>query len=237
MHKSDIKSALCPNSFVPHTCSLIITDERIMSKFRIRMKLTGLELEIEGTRDDVPLITHSLGNQLSGLLRSPAEIIETDTEAVAAKPQEVTATVSKARKPKPAKRKLGADQSGKTVGPVALDWRHDPAKWGVPRQSWTAAKKIVYLLYVAGNEAGIKDLSGGSIVATFNKHFRQSGMLSSKHIAQELGRLKNRPIALVSEDTTQTPSVWFLTQSGEKDASALVAEAMGHADENAPTTE
>lgn len=36
-----------------------------MGKFHIKLKLQGLELEVEGTRDDLPQIKRSLGDPLA----------------------------------------------------------------------------------------------------------------------------------------------------------------------------
>jgi hypothetical protein len=45
----------------------MVIGEGLMSKFKFKLKLQGLELEMEGSRDDIPLIAHNLGNQLTGL--------------------------------------------------------------------------------------------------------------------------------------------------------------------------
>jgi hypothetical protein len=47
-----------------------------MSKFHIKLKLQGLELEVEGTRDDLPVIRRSLGQQFEGLLNPATEIAQ-----------------------------------------------------------------------------------------------------------------------------------------------------------------
>ena len=39
-----------------------------MSKFKFKLKLQGLELEMEGAREDIPLMAQNLGNQLTGTL-------------------------------------------------------------------------------------------------------------------------------------------------------------------------
>ena len=36
-----------------------------MSKFKFKLKLQGLELEMEGAREDIPLMAQNLGNQLT----------------------------------------------------------------------------------------------------------------------------------------------------------------------------
>lgn len=45
-----------------------------MSKFTIKVKLQGLEIEVEGTREDAPRIASQLGKQIGGLLQAPATL-------------------------------------------------------------------------------------------------------------------------------------------------------------------
>src|SRR5262249_33863933 len=57
----------------------------------------------------------------------------------------------------------------------AVDWVHDPSKWGHPAQSWSTVDKCLWLLHVVKQEKNIQELSGPVIVATLSKHFRQAG--------------------------------------------------------------
>ena len=43
-----------------------------MAKFRFKLKVTGLELEIEGSREDASMLGKSVSAQISSLLRSDA---------------------------------------------------------------------------------------------------------------------------------------------------------------------
>jgi hypothetical protein len=43
-----------------------------MSKFTVKVKLQGLEIEVEGTREDAPRLAQQIGKQLGGLLQAPA---------------------------------------------------------------------------------------------------------------------------------------------------------------------
>ena len=45
-----------------------------MGKFRVRLKLQGLELEIDGERGDIPAITSAVQQEFSSLIK-PAEVI------------------------------------------------------------------------------------------------------------------------------------------------------------------
>jgi hypothetical protein len=110
----------------------------------------------------------------------------------------------------------------------AVDWKHDPSKYGSPKQGWSTADKSLWLLYVVSQEAGVRELSGQRIVATFNKHFRQAGTIQIRYVSRDLGGLKvKKTPAPVAEDTTKTPSAWFLIDEGVKMAQSLVADALG----------
>ena len=47
-----------------------------MAKFHVKLKLQGLELEVEGSRDDIPSIRQSLNQQLAGLLEPATDMAE-----------------------------------------------------------------------------------------------------------------------------------------------------------------
>jgi hypothetical protein len=204
-----------------------------MSKFRIKMKLQGLELEVEGTREEAPLIAESLGRQFAGFLQPAAQIVEGETEALPSRGAVQPATgedTSPSRKRTPRRKRSTAssdpDQAS-SDSDSALDWRHDPAKWGSPRQEWNTANKAIWLLYIAGNETDQKELSAKRITNTFNKHFKQAGLILVHNVVRDLGKQKVGKDATVSEDTTQDPAPWFLTDAGTRRAQQLVAEALG----------
>jgi hypothetical protein len=200
-----------------------------MARFKIRMKLQGLELEVEGTRDDVPLIAQSVGQQLAGLLEPAAQIVEGEARAdgnggapIAPSAVESSKKGWRARKPRhPAVPASSGDSEASVI------WKHDPAKWGNPQQSWSGPHKAVWLLYVASQEGQSKEMSSGTITATFNKMFREAGQLHRRNMARDLGRLKTQSPPLLGEDATKSPSLWFLTHEGNKRAEELVQEARG----------
>lgn len=45
-----------------------------MSKFKFKFKLQGLEIEMEGAKEDIPLMANSLGNHLAGLMQPASEM-------------------------------------------------------------------------------------------------------------------------------------------------------------------
>lgn len=199
------------------------------------MRLQGLELDIEGAREDIPAITQSLGQQLSLLLEPAGAIVEGRPSAPSgsfganaklagtASAAEPTTRKTRGRRSTP-RAASGSEDAG---AEPALEWTHDPAKYGSPRQSWSTAVKALWLIYVAGETTGTKELSGGRIAASFNQHFKQAGMIAVGNVNRDLGRYKVKSGALVGEDTTKSPSQWFLTDAGRTKAQALVAEALG----------
>jgi hypothetical protein len=207
-----------------------------MAKFRVKMKLTGFELEIEGSREDVPLIAQNLGQQLGGLLAPATHIVEAEvvqdpptraSQAENSPPSDST----KRRKPRRSSPRPPQPSSpNASANETAVQWRHDTAKYGSPRQEWGGTNKSLWLLYVAGEETDVKEMSGLKIMHTFNTHFRTSGQLRAHNVNRDLAKLKvsrDGEPPFISEDTTKTPPAWFLTDAGRKAAQKLVDEALG----------
>lgn len=204
-----------------------------MSKFRIKLKLQGLELEVEGTKDDLPLLTKSLAHQFEGLIRPAAEMAGGEDNL----PIQSNATVINAAEAGKKKRKTKSGQvrsstPGDAAGERAVDWKHDPSEFGSPLQTWSSVDKSIWTLYVAEQKANVKEMTGTRIAMTFNKHFRQAGPIKTGNVNRDLGKLKvaqdGKP-PLVSEDTTQNPPVWFLVEAGINEAKKLVGVARGQA--------
>lgn len=206
-----------------------------MSKFKIRMKLQGFELEIEGSREDMPLIAENLGQQFVGLLQPAGAIIEGESLELNKQNRPATDYLEKGSgsavaKRKPRKRTATAASTGEELGEEAVDWKHDSSKYGTPKQDWSTADKSVWLLYVVKAETGQAELSATRITKTFNKHFRQAKQILNFNVQRDLGKLKVKKGAatLVGEDTTKSPAGWFLTESGEKKALELIQSALGN---------
>lgn len=200
-----------------------------MSKFKIKLKLQGLDIEIEGAREDIPAIAQNISAQLSSLIEPAARIVEgevvsTNSTASARLPDIPT---DPSRQRGRSTRRVPGNAPPRGDGSAALDWSHDVEKWGTAQQGWTTAKKAMWLLYIVSRQTNTKQISGPRIAATFNKHFKQAGPIIRGNVSRDLGKLKSGPTAPVSEDTTQSPSEWFLTQQGEKEAAVLVNEALG----------
>lgn len=205
-----------------------------MSKFSIKLKLTGLEVDIQGSREDIPLIAQGLAQQLTGFI-SPAAAIAHGDDFEPATPKAVAAPlvheVTRRAKRKATNPVRAAETTDKTA--TTINFRNDPGKYGTAKQTWRTAPKCVWLLYVIGEITGTKEASGTTLANTFNKHFKQSGAVMVGNVNRDLGKLKTKPAggkpAIVGEDTTQTPSMWYLTEEGTRFAQTLVADALGHA--------
>jgi len=192
------------------------------------MRVQGLEVEVDGTRDDAPAIAHNLSRQFAGLLEPAAHIVEGDVEGDGNGRATAVATAEpavRARSARKGRRAVPARTSGD--GAAEVTWKHDPAKWGSPQQAWSASDKALWLLYVSGQEAQVNDMSSTTIASTFNRLFRQAGMIRAGNLPRDLGRLKTQAPALVGEDATKTPTTWFLTIEGTKKAEDLIKQARG----------
>jgi hypothetical protein len=198
-----------------------------LSKFRIKLKLTGLEIEVEGTREDVPLLAKQIGAQLGSLVAPAAAMADGKALGHQREPIDITPpreaqTGSAGKVRRPARRGGGGGESA-----VAVEFNHSVESYGSPLQAWNTAKKSMWLLYVSDKQGGPKEMSAAQIATTFNKRFKQAGMIRPENVSRDLGRLKTKAPAKASDDTTKDPAVWFLTETGTKDAEALVAAARG----------
>ena len=202
------------------------------SKFKIKLKLQGLELEVEGTRDEIPMIAQSLSSQLTGMLSPMAALAsmpdpkaalgpKTPTDETSAEdvtPPKKKGTTSRRATPK------SNSSSTSSPEPSAVDWSHDPEKWGYPKQDWTAAEKALWLLYVVENEKQLTELSATQISNSFNKHFKQAKTIKSFTVTRDLGRKKTGKDSPVGENTTNNPSLWYLTTSGKALAAKMIED-------------
>lgn len=200
-----------------------------MSKFRMKLKLQSLELEIEGSREDASLIRQNIGQQMASLLQPVGGIIDGEASTRSAPPALENIVPLNAPIGRRTRRRRNGSSGGDAAIEVAqpIDFKHDPSKFGNPRQEWKTVEKAMWLLYVVKETAGVGELANKILVETFNKHFRQAGTITSSNVSRDLGRakVKEKP-APVGEDTTQTPSAWYLTEHGRSLAQALVASAL-----------
>lgn len=193
-----------------------------MSKFKVSLKITGFELEIEGSREELPLITQNIGQQLTNLLQPTTQVIEGEVTTPSNSQQQTVVTNSGERKPR--RKRTVSSKVSTNDEEQAVDWLNDPTKWGTPQQSWNTANKALWILYVAEKEANVKEMTIARIVKTFNKHFKQAKLIQASNVTRDLGRLKITPNTPVSENSAMTPSTWFLTQEGYKQVENLIVQ-------------
>jgi len=188
-----------------------------MAKFRIRLKVQALELEIDGEREDIPLITRTVGRQFSGLIE-PAEVAA-DTQKQLA-PLSVP-TDGDGTKGKPPRRSRANKSPADTAEPI--QFRHDSGKYGNPLQTWGVAEKCLWLLHVLKHSTDTNEATAPQLVATFKHHFKAAGKLHPPHVTRELTKAKGDNPAPIGEDSGQ----WFLTDEGERQAKQLIKTVIG----------
>jgi hypothetical protein len=192
-----------------------------MNKLKFSFKIKELELEIEGTREEVSTITDNISQQLKGMIRPAGAIGEiTDrpkTPLAVTEDGEITEIRTTARK-----RRAPVSNGSKTEKPKAFDFKNDPAKYGSPLQTWTTLQKSIWLLYVANSEINTTEMSAGEIAETFNKHFKQQGTVRATNVSRDFGKQKGGAIPIVGENSTISPAKWYLTEEGTKAAQKLI---------------
>jgi hypothetical protein len=213
----------------------------MMSKFRVKLELSGLKLEIEGSREDVPLLTRNIAEQLAGVIMPAARIVEGKAipalgrDSIASSGAVVTQTVPAASRTARKRRSPsvggGRAQSGGASAPIL--WQHDANTWGNPLLTWKAVDKSVWLLYVAKQVGAAGEMSVNQMVTTFDRLFRTAGKLNVGNIARDFGKLNAEPPSKVQMNGTVEPATWYLTDAGINHAEALVRTARGEPDAQA----
>lgn len=197
-----------------------------MSKFKIKMKLTGFELEIEGSKEDVPSIQQALSQQLGGLLQPAAGLVEETPQpqmkTIEHEPLPVVAlpgrnAKTRKRPPQSIPKSNGAEPD------IPLDnWPRDVSKYVSPTQAWNTRDKALWVLYVAHKENITSEASGIQIRDTFNLHYRQAKPITLSNVNRDLGKVKGQ---LVGEDMKKNPPCWFLTEVGIAAVDQKIKEA------------
>lgn len=194
-----------------------------MSKFKIKVKLTGFELEIEGDRQDIPALTRSVSKQLGGMIAPPSADLFEDAEIVPDTPAALPEAKKPAKKKRPSAAKSATSISKSEVAhAIELNKRSVESKYGTPKQQWSSGDKLLWLLYVADKEAGLQGLSSGQLKETFNKHYRTNGAVTAQNTADLRKKVISNP-ALLGKDTSKEPVTWYLTEAGLRHVEALIA--------------
>jgi hypothetical protein len=186
-----------------------------MSKFTIKVKLQGLEIEVEGTREDAPKIAGQLGKQIGGLLQAPAALASgngaTTIDAEVVEPDNGTGKKKKGKK----------GGSGQTKTPADDITFVPDSQHGSPQQGWTQAQKAIWFLYIVEKQTNVAQLTAYSIAKNFNKYFKVSGAIYAGNVMRglEKERLKSPPT--VGADQTSGTSKYFLVNAGKTLAEKL----------------
>lgn len=206
-----------------------------MSKFEMKLELTGLKLEIKGDKADVSLLSRSVQQQLAGMIGSAAATAGTGApDRVIDTTADVSTNLAVAPGGAPRKAQRGraasAGKSAATEGNI-IKYEHKPELYGNARSTWLGQDKIIWMMYVL-REAGFAKVAAKQVIATFNHNFKEAVTLDPKNATRDLRRLKqggkDRP-GLVGEDATESPSRFFLIDLGIKAGGDLCAAARGEA--------
>lgn len=110
-----------------------------MAKFRIRLKLQGLELEVDGEREDIPLISSAVQRQLTGLIQ-PAEAIAHDRKNIDGLGRITDTDV--ARKPN-RKRNPAGKSTGDGGQSQTIEFRHDASTYVILSSHGPSSKNVL----------------------------------------------------------------------------------------------
>jgi hypothetical protein len=209
------------------------------SKFKITLKLQGFELQVEGSREDIPMLTKNVSAQLAGMLMPATNMVEGHAPVLPPtrgqsfdNPNTTTPSPAPAKRGKTRRTSTAADRKSGAAGSKEILWQHDANAWGTPLQTWKAPEKAVWLLYVANQSAAAAEMTVGQMVATFDRLFRSSGRLNKGNVARDFQALNSEPPPKVAMNGTVDPATWYLTDAGNKLAERLVKQARGETASN-----
>lgn len=143
------------------------------------------------------------------------DITTPDMSHVTYTPAPVSAVAKKSKK---RRAHVTPTNGGSDSNNDVINFRHDSARHGMPKQEWNTAQKALWLLYILQDSGIASELPAGPISRTFKKHFRQFGNVTAPNVSRDLGKLKAKNPSPVGEDTTKSPSVWYLTEEGCRQA-------------------
>jgi hypothetical protein len=190
-----------------------------MGKFRLRVRVKELEVEIDGEREDLPAITSAVKHQL-GSLTEGVEVVANGHKQLGGNDKGPVIDAADLNK-KGIRRPRGAGARN-VEGASPIEFRHDAAKYGNALQGWSLTEKSIWLLGVLKGVAQANEVSGPQIAATFNHYFKQTGRIHPPLVTRELGKLKVQNPAPVGEDK----GLYYLTPEGDKQAQKLTQDAL-----------
>lgn len=183
-----------------------------MSKFSVKIKLQGLEIEVEGTHENAPRLAQRIGEQIGTLIKPPLLIEAGRNGGVIHDESESGDDKGKS------KRKKGGGGAKSSADDIAFS--HDPTKHGTPTQEWTTTQKAIWFLHAANPD---KSLSGYSIAKAFNKHFKSAGAINAGNVNKGLEKERlNGTSSTVGADTADGTVRYYLTDAGKAMGAQLV---------------
>jgi|SRR5581483_3831758 len=194
-----------------------------MAKFRIRLKVQALELEVDGERQDLPAITNAVQHQLAGMIIDPEVITEEPKQLTSGNGSSNGAGGQDEDGKKKQRRERRTPRAGEAAEP--LEFRHDAAKYGNPIQAWTLEEKCIWLLYVLKKSANMNEVSGPVLAATFNKYFKPTGRVHPPHVTIKLAKKKMENPTPIGQDKDN----YYLTEEGDRQAQQLIQNVLNPA--------
>ncbi len=118
------------------------------SKFKITLKLQGFELQVEGSREDLPMLTKNVSAQLAGMLMPATNMVEGNAPALPSTrgqafdhPNTTTPSPAPAKRGKARRTSPAADRGSGAAGSKEILWQHDANAWGTPPAELEGAGK------------------------------------------------------------------------------------------------
>jgi hypothetical protein len=173
-----------------------------MSKFKVRLSIKEFSLEVEGSREDLPQISHNLTRQLTGFV-APA------TTPMNANVLPLNGHDKSSTSPASPRRSFSRGRNPTSKEDKRVDWTYDGQAYGMPRQNWTAIDKAIWLLHVAKKALGINEMAAAQIVTTFNSHYASAKPISMGNLSRDLHKLRVLP---QDAPVAQNGKAWLLTQ-------------------------
>ncbi len=154
-----------------------------MSKFKVRLKITGFELEVEGSRAEVPLIGQNLSRQIAGLIAPASNIVQGEVPPLPVNGEDNGSPAS-------GRKSSGKGRKSTPKEKQPLNWSYDGETYGMPQQIWSTADKAIWLLYVAEKAMAIKEVSTSQITSIFNNHYRAAKPILQPNDSRDLNKLR-----------------------------------------------
>ena len=213
--KSKLEQARVSLAFVGKGAGSIYEFPQMAS---FKFKLTGLEIEFDGTPDEVLQVQKSAQANLGAIIQAGMNPTQPAVAAIAATVEDVdNEEVAESREGGKSKSNATPRKRGTKMRPRrVIDMAIDPNVHGTPTQDMSTAEKALYTLYLATKIAGVDGLSNASIVATYEKYFSRSGNIRATNVSRDfnLRKYSQGPEAIVSLKPSDKGSFWMLTNKG-----------------------